>query len=976
MAKVTVQLDIDSRGAIQGVQQVSGEIKGLENVAEQAGGKFKVLGGAVSVALGNIAFNAVRRLAGAVRGLISDLGNQIERVQDLDSAYEATFRNVRSEMDAWVQEFTQAHGFTTSQAREIATEIGGISLSLGETERNTVTLVRESAHLAMQWERIAGMDFANAQRLIALAMAGNISQLQRMGILSDQLTMTQFRQLAMSERLAMITAGLTARYGDLDQATDGVTQRKRQLIGRFTEARDNLVKALIPAYEDLLLTLTRVMEGFDDQALETFNQSIARSVEVIGSLVSQLTGLDGETATYSSRVQALAGHLLTLGDRVGFLIRMYFGFKVATMMVGAVIRTANQAINHQNMQWAANTAATNKATAATVTNTAANQQAVKIMTVKATAIKVVAASWKLLTITMGAWVVGFMFLPKLLGWITGGVKDLVSELFTFEERIRMLSDLQLAREVADIVDNFVDLTDSINTTTENLDRLNEAYNIFVSQRERYEAQLRGEEKLKRSTEERTRLEKDLHSILTIIQGDMDTRTRKEVTLKERMEDTNLSIEERIDAELEYNKIKQERTLRNMEREWAALEQIIEQLRNSEHAQDDYTLSVIRGLMQRQEYVRSQIESIERTKGETQAVKDLTAALNDLYARLETASKEDLYVPEIEIDPVHAEKGIEDLMKLFRKGSEDMTTSIRFVNFMLSELNKEIEETGNKEQREQLIKWREEIEEYRRKALAGDEEKKSIDDLMKKFREGSEDMTVSISFVDSAISRLNKEIKETGNKEQREQLIKYREELEEYRLTASGAAKDTDHLNLSIIQLLNGLQGMVDIASQIGPAFEAGIGSGLQSIGRFISQAASAYGGYLIAKGSANIASGAFPPNPVAIAAGKAQIATGKTLLGVGAAAGILASAAGFIPDGRRGGRQAAGASGFMRGQSGFGFEDPIHPRGGIDSVGNMRTAFKQALQDVEWHSTTTISGEDILISQEKVDKRNKRLGVG
>jgi hypothetical protein len=298
MADVRIKLNIDSTGAVQSVNQVQGalqntnvELKGTSQIGVQ-------LNRVLEYAFGAILQRMLTNITSKLREMSSGMLELATNIQDVSSQFSAVFRNVREEADAFVERFREMTGFTTTESRKIAAEIAEIALSLGESDEAALELAESSARLALQWERIAGMDFANGQRMITRALVGQVMELQRAGIVSREWTMTQFQALTMQQRLAIVTQGLTARYGDLDSATDGLTQKQRQMQGRIKDIQEAIATQLIPILSDVI---EDVSEWFDknEELLENLSK-------LAGFLAFEMAGvLKGFLAALSEIVERM-----------------------------------------------------------------------------------------------------------------------------------------------------------------------------------------------------------------------------------------------------------------------------------------------------------------------------------------------------------------------------------------------------------------------------------------------------------------------------------------------------------------------------------------------------------------------------------------------------------------------------------------------------------------------------------------------
>jgi hypothetical protein len=288
---IRVELVIDSKGAVTGIRQASGEVGGLNTNIQTAQKEVGKFGRVVETAFGFILANLVQSATRRIKAFASEIISLTQNIQDVDSEFNAVFRNVFANADEFTNRFSKMTGFTVTESRKIVASVAGIAQSLGESEGSALRLAERSAELALQWERISGQDFDRNLKLIELALAGNVMQLQRMGIVSRDVTLTQFQQMTMQQRLDIVTRGLTARYGDLSEAGDGLTQQVRQLNGLLNSLQDRVLRALIPEIGKVLTEIKEWIETNDDLIEDIEKIAKFLAVDMVRALLGFIEGL-------------------------------------------------------------------------------------------------------------------------------------------------------------------------------------------------------------------------------------------------------------------------------------------------------------------------------------------------------------------------------------------------------------------------------------------------------------------------------------------------------------------------------------------------------------------------------------------------------------------------------------------------------------------------------------------------------------
>jgi hypothetical protein len=316
--KVRIELEIDETGAIRSIGAVDSEMGELRNTTGDAESQINRTRNALEVAFGVAIQRLIEGVINRIKQLSGEMFELMQNIQDTDSEFESVFRNNRQRADGFINKFRDMTGFTTTESRKMASEIAGIAMSLGETEEQALAVTEASAELALQWERIAGMKFEEGYRAIALALTGNVAEMQRAGIISRELTRTQFYQMTMQERLQVVTDGLTARYGNLSEATDGLTQQSRRLQGHLHELRDQVLRDLRRSFEAVAGAVNDVMDN---------SRGLSREVSV--NLMAQLSALNSLVETLS---RTISGGSESMG------------------VFGIVLQQINQWLNTLNIQ--------------------------------------------------------------------------------------------------------------------------------------------------------------------------------------------------------------------------------------------------------------------------------------------------------------------------------------------------------------------------------------------------------------------------------------------------------------------------------------------------------------------------------------------------------------------------------------------------------------------------------------------------
>jgi hypothetical protein len=309
MADVKIKLTIDSSGAVQSVNHVKGALSGTNVEMNGVASMGMQLNRVFEFAFGAILQRLLSNVVNQLKNISREFKELSMEIQDVNNEFSSVFRNMREQADAFIDRYREVAGFTTVESRKMASEIAGIALSLGETEETALSLAESSAYLALQWERMAGMDIADGQRMITRALVGQVMELQRAGIISREITMTQFQQLNMQQRLDMVTEGLTKRYGDLSQATDGLTQKHRKNQMAIRELRNEIIERLSPAYEGLLENAGDWLSN-NREMLSLLGVMVGEALVDLVNMLGRLTDSTNDAADSADKLTGAIGFLI------------------------------------------------------------------------------------------------------------------------------------------------------------------------------------------------------------------------------------------------------------------------------------------------------------------------------------------------------------------------------------------------------------------------------------------------------------------------------------------------------------------------------------------------------------------------------------------------------------------------------------------------------------------------------------------
>ena len=228
------------------------------------------------------------------------LGVATKKVFDLGSAMEETqskFSTVfgpkaSAEVQTFLDGFANKAGLTNTEAQGLVATTGAIAQGLGFTQQASSEVSIQITKLAADLSSFNDIPTESTLLAVNSALTGEREQLKRLGIVvrEQDVQAKAFAQtgkevasaLTSQEKatatLALITEKAGVAVGDLDRTQDSAANVARRMSAGFKEIRDTIVSALMPAFKDVLGSLTDAQGSFDNmkQAIKDNKDEIAQ----------------------------------------------------------------------------------------------------------------------------------------------------------------------------------------------------------------------------------------------------------------------------------------------------------------------------------------------------------------------------------------------------------------------------------------------------------------------------------------------------------------------------------------------------------------------------------------------------------------------------------------------------------------------------------------------------------------------------
>ena len=288
---VTITVDVNSRGAVQGVRQVEGGMARLDRSAQQAGRGAQRMQRSFDIAIGFIAAQIVTRLIPAMRNAVSTLFEMGTSAQETGNRFNVVFGDMSSEVDDFVRSIANMAGATNNEMRGMVATVGDLFDGMGFLKEETAELSTEVVSFSADLASFMNIPVERAIDATTGAILGQRRQLRDLGVMVRETDVEQ-RALASSaattaeeltqQERAMATLELAferapAAMGDLERTQEDTMNRMRNLSAEAREQAEVFAQLLLPAFDSLIDAYEIVM-GDTDGVAQSLSERLASGV--------------------------------------------------------------------------------------------------------------------------------------------------------------------------------------------------------------------------------------------------------------------------------------------------------------------------------------------------------------------------------------------------------------------------------------------------------------------------------------------------------------------------------------------------------------------------------------------------------------------------------------------------------------------------------------------------------------------------
>ena len=144
-----------------------------------------------------------------ISAAITDCVSLASEVEEMENKFDVVFGNIRDEVDAWAQDYSDAIGRNKNDIKTYLADQQNLLVGFGMTREEGAKLSEQMTSLALDLASFGNMDEATSVNAMTKAVMGESEAAKTLGAVLNDTTRAQ----------AMQTLGLTGTYDALDQLT-------------------------------------------------------------------------------------------------------------------------------------------------------------------------------------------------------------------------------------------------------------------------------------------------------------------------------------------------------------------------------------------------------------------------------------------------------------------------------------------------------------------------------------------------------------------------------------------------------------------------------------------------------------------------------------------------------------------------------------------------------------------------------------
>lgn len=303
---VTIELVVDSKGAVKSIKSVDGSLVDLNQTVETEGREFgRLMDTAYGVALANFAARAADALLQVVPQ-IYELGTAAEETAN---KFNVVFGQAAPVVDNFLESWAHMAGMTITQGREMSSTMGSILLGMGFTKDAAADMGVAIMKLAGDMQSFDNVPIEEALDAIRSGLVGEIEPLSKFGVkfldadvkmraatMTGKKLNSVFSQGELvAARFALMVERQQHKLGDLVNTQDSTANATRRAYAETQERAQQLAENLLPIFGALSRSATEFMAD-NEEAITATIEGIASALIFTAKAVGEFIGTVAEIA--------------------------------------------------------------------------------------------------------------------------------------------------------------------------------------------------------------------------------------------------------------------------------------------------------------------------------------------------------------------------------------------------------------------------------------------------------------------------------------------------------------------------------------------------------------------------------------------------------------------------------------------------------------------------------------------------------
>ncbi len=292
--------------------------------------------------LGNLASNAVSKLASTIKDLGLEALNMASDLTEVQNVVDVAFGSNANQIDKWSKGVLKNYGITELQAKSWAGSMGAMLKSSGLAQDDVLSVSTNLAGLAGDFASFYNLDHDTAWEKIRSGISGETEPLKQLGI---NMSVANLEQFAMNKGINKAFKDMTQaeqtllRYnylvensndaqGDYSRTLETSWENQKRLLKNSIMSKaSSALSKFIPLLTKLTSKVNKFVDGIDvDKLFDKVNDAIGyiqKGVQFVQTILTQAKPYIKELFEYGKGlIEKYAPYIVRIGESFGKLVQV------------------------------------------------------------------------------------------------------------------------------------------------------------------------------------------------------------------------------------------------------------------------------------------------------------------------------------------------------------------------------------------------------------------------------------------------------------------------------------------------------------------------------------------------------------------------------------------------------------------------------------------------------------------------------